>query len=204
MNSDNKLAHRAPGGWSDTPELRSEFTSQEKFFLRLHAQFGPIVPLKSARKLLSDEVPEAQLGVFNAPRREGRFVSTARLARILVQEGALRLAPAPGAPADNFSDDDNGEGAVIYLGSVLSPFVVRGMSLYDITFDRLHARFGPWMTVPEAAKYFGYGAAALTASIKSGAVPIQLVPFLGRRLLVISTSECAEYLSRVAALGIAE
>lgn len=190
MSSHNKLAWDWPGNWTDTPRRRSCFTRAEEIFLRLHANFGPVMQRTLAETLCPAGVSPPTS--FTAPGRHGlRLVATKALARVLSHMPDLPPFPPSPEPA-GVTADDRTDGPATWLDMRLSPYVARSRSTGQLGHDQLEARYGPLLDSDTAAHLLYFGdSAALLRSIHRKAIVLQILRQEGRKPAFFSTREIA-------------
>ena len=82
----------------------------------------------------------------------------------------------------------------------MAPKLVRALSLYDLTLERLHARYGPVLDAKTAAQVLGYSSGhSLVLAVRFKGLPLDLIVPEGRRRLFFSSEQMASFLSETAA-----
>lgn len=90
------------------------------------------------------------------------------------------------------------------LGTELSAFMARSMSLFELTLNSLHAMHGPLMDTASAAQLLNFKTPiALTQSIGQGTLALRLVTHPRKRKPFLSTQAVARHLAQAASFGMA-
>jgi hypothetical protein len=180
-----------------------DFTAEETAFLKIHGRYGPVVLVSSAAEILgctNDDaektVRAAGIGVYRWPgRRYLSYVCSIPLAKAVICQG-IQLPEFSNPEPWQFSRDDRRWSDVLVLGRRLTSREFRALSLEQLTYLRMHARYGPILTSTKVAHLLNYSTSTqLTEAVRAGRVPLRLVIPTGRHKSFASTRMVAAYLS---------